>query len=324
MRELWRKVSDSLAEGIPVSLNTAICGPRAGACGLYSLDGHFLAGVDLGFAPGRGLREDLFADILHPRPCLVIFGGGHVAVPVAELGKLVDFEVIVNDDRPEFANPQRFPHADKILVKEHGQALAQLNPGPRHYLVIVTRGHVHDRECLIRALATEASYIGVIGSIKKATEMKQWLLEQGYGKEDVGRVFSPIGLDIKAVTPEEIAVSIMAEIIRERSLRPPTANIGAITAAIKDKPRGETWVLATIVESSGSTPRGPGARMLITPRGTIGSVGGGACEKEVETKAQEVMETGKPCLLEFHLDNNIAAQEGGVCGGSMRIFLQAI
>ncbi|MGI6366477.1 MAG: XdhC family protein [Bacillota bacterium] len=324
MRELWRKVSDSLAEGIPVSLNTAICGPRAGACGLYSLDGHFLAGVDLGFAPGRGLREDLFADILHPRPCLVIFGGGHVAVPVAELGKLVDFEVIVNDDRPEFANPQRFPHADKILVKEHGQALAQLNPGPRHYLVIVTRGHVHDRECLIRALATEASYIGVIGSIKKATEMKQWLLEQGYGKEDVGRVFSPIGLDIKAVTPEEIAVSIMAEIIRERNRRPPSANIGAITAAIEDKPPGETWALATIVESSGSTPRGPGARMLITPRGTIGSVGGGACEKEAEAKAQEVMETGKPCLLEFHLDNNIAAQEGGVCGGSMRIFLQAI
>ena len=318
MQELWRKISVAIRRGEAVKLSTSIEGCRTGQCGLYNQDGLLLAGEDLGMT-GPGL----FVDTLYPRPSLVIFGGGHVAVPVAQIANLVDFEVIVNDDRQEYANCQRFPQAGRVLAMEHHKAFAELELDSRHYVVIVTRGHTYDRDCLVLALATEASYIGVIGSAKKATEMKQWLLEQGYGTADIDRIFSPIGLDIKAETPEEIAVSIMAEVIRERSKHPASANIGAIAAAIKNKPQDETWVLMTVIQASGSTPRGAGARMLITPQGSIGSVGGGVVEKEAETKAREVMSTRTSCLMEFHLNNEIAAQEGGVCGGSMKVFVQA-
>lgn len=319
MNRLWTTVAENFEQGRSVVLSTVIQGVHAGKCGLYSQDGQLLAGEDQGLT-----GPDLFVDALHPRPCLVILGGGHVAVPVARIGSMVGFEVIVNDDRQEFANHQRFPQADRILAMEHQQALAQLKLDSRHYVVIVTRGHIYDRDCLAMAMATEVSYIGVIGSTKKATEMKQWLRDQGYSLVDIERVFSPIGLDIKAETPEEIAVSIMAEVIRERRRRPSSADIDAIATAIKDKPRNEAWALMTVVRASGSTPRGSGSRMLVTSRGSIGSVGGGPCEKEALEVAQEVMTTGIPRLLEFHLDNKIAAQEGGICGGSMTVFVQAM
>lgn len=329
MKEVWRAVAAAMEAGQSVILGTVVQGPQSGAMGLYDMERRIIAGAEIGLPQQSGLintgEGQLFVETLFPRPVLVIFGGGHLAVPVAKIAKLVDFAVIVNDDRPEFACRERFPEADQVLAMSHQEAFAQLQLNSRHYLVIVTRGHVQDRDCLIRALATDASYIGVIGSKKKATEVNQWLVEKGYSQEDIQRIFSPIGLAINAQTPEEIAVSIMAEVIRERSRRPGTANLGAIAAALTNKPQGETWALVTIVDSFGSTPRGPGSRMLVKPNGTsIGTVGGGPGEKEAETIAQAVIKSRIPRLAEFHLDNTLAAEQGGVCGGNMTMFIQPV
>ncbi len=328
MKNLWSAVSQSLKSGEPVLLATEVAGDYPGRSGLYDKEGNFLTGEDIGQRDNAGLiaigSATLFQQWLWPRPGLVIFGGGHVAVPVAKIGALLGFEVTVCDDRKEFANSLRFPQA-KVLTMGYDQAFDNLRLNSRHYIVIVTRGHIHDRTCLVRALDTGAAYIGVIGSPKKAAEMRDWLREQGFPLSQVQRVFSPIGLDINARTPEEIAVSIMGEIIREKSSRPAPANIEKIAGALAAKANRKSWSLITIVSAQGSTPQGAGARMLVKADGqTVGTVGGGLAEKMALDAALQVMDTQVPRLLEYKLDNTVAAQEGMVCGGKMTLFIQPI
>lgn len=327
MKQLWSAVFNSLNSGLPVMLATEVKGECPGRTGLYSKEGTLLAGKDIGRLEEEGLitvgDTVLFQQCLWPRPGLVIFGGGHVALPVAKIGDLLDFDVTVCDDRSEFANSQRFPQAT-TLAMPYDQAFDTLALNSRHYIVIVTRGHYHDRTCLVRALDTDAAYIGVIGSPKKARETTAWLLEQGYPESQVERVFSPIGLDINAKTPEEIAVSILAEIIRVKSSRPAPANIEEIAATLGNKAEGDCCLI-TVVFSQGSTPQGGGARMVLKADGqTVGTIGGGLVEKVALDEALDVLKARTPRLLEYNLDNTIAAREGMVCGGRMTIFLQPI
>lgn len=319
MKQLWTVLHTSLLGGRPVRLALALAGEFSGRYGLYHQDGTFLAGEDVAPVEDQGTH---FSQWLWPRPGLVIFGAGHVALPVAQIGALLDFEVTVCDDREEFANSGRFPGA-RVLALPYEEAFERLTINSRHYLVIVTRGHFHDRVCLARALATEAAYIGVIGSPKKAAETRVWLKEQGFTPDQVRRMFSPIGLGIGAKTPGEIAVSILAEIVREKSKRPAPAQIEEIALALATKSAEEVWGLITVVSARGSTPQGAGARMLLLADGrTLGTVGGGLAERLALDAAQEVMAEGKPRLLEYDLDNTLAAQEGMVCGGKMSIFVQ--
>jgi xanthine dehydrogenase accessory factor len=327
VKQLWSAVLNSLNSGQPVMLATEVKGQFPGSTGLYSKEGALLAGKGIGQPEKEGLISVgdtvLFQQWLWPRPGLVIFGGGHVAVPVAKIGAMLGFEVTVCDDRQEFANSQRFPQA-KVLAMPYDQAFDTLALNSRHYVVIVTRGHYHDRTCLVRALDTDAAYIGVIGSPKKARETTAWLLEQGYPQSQVQRVFSPIGLDINARTPEEIAVSIMAEIIREKSSRPAPANIEEIAATLGNKAENESCLI-TVVFAQGSTPQGAGARMVLQADGqTVGTIGGGLVEKVALDEAREALRTKSSRLLEYNLDNTIAAREGMICGGRMSIFIQPI
>jgi xanthine dehydrogenase accessory factor len=147
-----------------------------------------------------------------------IFGAGHVARQVATISKRVGFTTWVLDDRKEFANPDSFPNADRILVLNTFEgALQQLSIDIDSYIVILTRGHRHDQTVLSQALKTDARYIGMIGSRKKRDTIYRNLLDDGFTAKDIARVHSPIGIDIQAETPEEIGVSIVAELIRERA-----------------------------------------------------------------------------------------------------------
>ncbi len=147
-----------------------------------------------------------------------LFGAGHVSRPVAELAALVDFQVAVLDDRAEFANPERFPKADMIkVISSFHESIGGLEINRNSYLVILTRGHLHDKTVLEQALGTDAGYIGMIGSKRKREMIYRELLGKGFSSDDLKRVHSPIGLDIGGETPEEIAVSIVAELIKERA-----------------------------------------------------------------------------------------------------------
>jgi len=147
-----------------------------------------------------------------------LFGAGHVAKPTAHLCALTGFYVNVLDDRKEFANAFDFPDTHEIHVLEsYEQAFNNLYIDEDSFIVIFTRGHLHDRTVLTQALKTKAGYIGMIGSKKKRDNIYKALLNTGYRQEDIDRVFSPIGLAIGAQSPEEIAVSIVAEMIQQRT-----------------------------------------------------------------------------------------------------------
>lgn len=147
-----------------------------------------------------------------------LFGAGHVSRPVAELSHMVGFGTVVLDDRADFANEARFPNADRIIVIPSYENLFNgLDIDRDGYLVIVTRGHLHDKTVLEQSLRTKAGYIGMIGSKRKQRLVYDELLGKGFTEDDLNRVHSPIGIDISAETPEEIAVSIVAELIKARA-----------------------------------------------------------------------------------------------------------
>lgn len=147
-----------------------------------------------------------------PLPRLILAGGGHVARPTAQIGALAGFAVTVFDDRAEFATRERFPDARQILVKpDFVDCFADLHPDARTFIVILTRGHVHDASVLVQALATPAAYVGMIGSRRKRDEIYARLRSSGMAEAELCRVHCPVGLPIGAQTPEQLAVSIVAE-----------------------------------------------------------------------------------------------------------------
>jgi len=158
----------------------------------------------------------IFIDILQPKEEVLIFGAGHIAMSLSKLAKIVGFRVTVIDERKEFANQERFPEADQIITEKMSKALNYAKITSSNYAVIVSKGHLQDEEILASVIRSSAAYIGMIGSRKKNTTVFQRLVERGISKEELNKVHAPIGIDIKAQTPEEIAVSIIAEIIQAR------------------------------------------------------------------------------------------------------------
>jgi xanthine dehydrogenase accessory factor len=157
---------------------------------------------------------EVFVEVLRQPPTLIIVGAGHVALPLAQLGKMLDFEVVVLDDRPRFANTQRFPMADRVLAQPFQETLRNWAINPHTYIVLVTRGHSHDVECLLEIIDSPARYIGMIGSKRRIKAVFKLLeKEQGIDPAKFDRVYAPIGLDIGAENPAEIAISIIAEIV---------------------------------------------------------------------------------------------------------------
>lgn len=149
-----------------------------------------------------------------------IFGAGHVSQQLAKVTKLVGFRTVVIDDRAEFVNSQRFPEADElVVVPDYDRLFDRIHMDPESYMVIVTRGHLHDRNVLAQCLQTGAVYIGMIGSKRKVALVYEQLEKQGFTREQLDQVYSPIGLKIGAESPEEIAVSITAELIKVRTER---------------------------------------------------------------------------------------------------------
>ena len=162
-----------------------------------------------------GELEVFIEPILTP-PTLYIFGGGHVSLPLAKMGKLLGFKIAVIDDRAEFANADRFPEADILLAEDFTKAFSKLKIDKSSYIVIVTRGHQYDELVLEWAVGTPAKYIGMIGSKTKVKTIFSHLLAKGISRKQLDRVHAPIGLEIDAQTPEEIAISILAEIVKIR------------------------------------------------------------------------------------------------------------
>jgi xanthine dehydrogenase accessory factor len=167
-----------------------------------------------GLEPGDTL--DVFVEPIIAIPTLYLFGGGHVSLQIARVAKMVGLKIVVIDDRPAFANKERFPMADETRVEDLYTVFERLKIDDQSYIVAVTRGHQHDEPVIEQAIRTEARYIGMIGSKRKISRMWKKLIERGADKARLAQVHAPIGLEIGADTPEEIAVSIVAQLIQSR------------------------------------------------------------------------------------------------------------
>lgn len=165
----------------------------------------------------EGNQLNVFVESVTSDPILYLFGGGHVASHVVPLARQVGFNVVVIDDRPEFADPKKFPEAKEVHNYPFEQVMERLPVDESSYIIIMTRGHSHDKTVLAQALKTPAGYVGMIGSRRKISIIYGKLREDGFKQEDLDKVHSPIGIDIGAETTEEIAVSIIAELIKVRA-----------------------------------------------------------------------------------------------------------
>lgn len=152
----------------------------------------------------------------HPEPHLVILGAGHVGKAVSKLARFSGFRVTVVDNREAYANAEQVPTASDIVVHDFDSVFSRVPTDEKTYVFIATRGHNHDLDALRAALGTKAQYIGLLGSRRKKSVLSRTLKEQGFLKEELARIIIPVGLPIHAVTPEEIAISIMAQIIEQR------------------------------------------------------------------------------------------------------------
>jgi xanthine dehydrogenase accessory factor len=173
----------------------------------------------------------LFLESICPEPTLFLFGGGHVSFAIAQIANSVGFRIVVIDDRPMFANKERFPMASETLTLDMETAFDHLVINDLSYIVAVTRGHQHDKPIVEQAVKTQAAYVGMIGSRRKIALMWKEFETKGIPREALEAVHAPIGLDIGADSPEEIAVSLVAELIQvRRSLGKPVHEARSLSA----------------------------------------------------------------------------------------------
>ena len=266
---------------------------------------------------------ELFIEHVIGNPNLVICGGGHIALPLCKMGKLLEFNTTIIDEREEFANKERFPMADNIICEDFNEAFKKINFNNNTYFVIVTRGHKDDRKCLEIILKNEFRYVGMIGSKGKVAFVLNNMLENGYTKEEIAKAHTPIGLVIGAQTPAEIAISIFGEIIQVKNEKLISTIEDDILNAICQ--REEPMVLATIIEKHGSGPRDVGTKMLVYKnKEFIGTVGGGSVENAAYKKALELIENKESLVEKYDLSNSSASKLGMACGGTVKVLFEFI
>ena len=287
------------------------CLSAQGTCSVYTDP----ATGEKGYAPFPGA----LCQELSVKPEVHLLGGGHVSAALCFLLHTLDWRVSVQDDRPEFVTEQRFPHARRLC--------APFDPLPPFrdgdYAVILTRGHQDDYACLRQLLRRRCGYLGMIGSRSKVAATAQRLREDGFTPEEIAGVHSPVGLRIGAQTPEEIAVSIAAELIQVFRASPRDYLERPISEALKAQ--NGPLVMATVLEKTGSSPRGAGARMLVGPDGSItGTIGGGAVEAAAIREAASLCGSACPQIRTYDLSNGAAATLGMICGGRIRVLFEPL
>src|SRR5579863_397919 len=192
----------------------------------------FSLGQDAAYDNGLicGGQLNIFVEPVVPQPRAYIFGGGHVSKSISKVANLAGFSTVIIDDREAFANPERFPEADETFAEEYEAVFPKLPITSSSYLIIVTRGHRDDMRVLRWAVTTQAKYIAMIGSKRKTISVVHELEKEGFSRDAFERVFAPMGLEIGAESPEEIAVSVVAEMIAVR--RSPDADWRGLSKSI--------------------------------------------------------------------------------------------
>ncbi len=260
---------------------------------------------------------------------LILLGAGHVSQAAAEAAARLDFAVTVVDDRPAFADRALFPQAAEIVCDSFAAAIERLRIGPRDYVCVLTRGHRWDGDCLRAILSGEMPrYLGMMGSRRRVAGLMALLREEGFRPERLARVHAPIGLPIGSVTPAEIAVSIMAELIQTRRSQPKEPEALERTDAPEELLRfaaedGAPKAMLLVLETQGSAPARSGALMLVDRAGrAFGTIGGGCAEGQALLAARRLLGTGRAQVLSIDLTGGAGAENEMVCGGAMKALIE--
>ena len=264
-----------------------------------------------------------------PPERLILLGGGHVSLALYEAALPLGFAVTVVDDRPAFANHTRFPAAREVVCDSFENALPGLSVGAGDFVCVLTRGHKDDVTCMRYLLqGNEPRYLGMIGSHRRVKGLFELLAEEGFERDRIGRVHAPIGLSIGAVTPQEIAVSIAAELIAARHAQPAMAgllpqqntDLDALQFLADDS---RPAALLLVLSTRGSTPVKGGALMGTDKVGnSAGTIGGGCGENQALLAARRLIGTGTSRVVTVDMTNDVAAMEGMVCGGTMDVLIE--
>ena len=287
-----------------------------------------------GTAPGELPDDSVYREKLGHIQTLVVCGAGFVGQSVVRLGKFLGWRVLSVEDRPEYAREAQTAGADEVLCGPFGEVLSGISYDEDTFFVVVTREHNYDKACLDEILTHPFGYLGMMGSHKRAAGMKKTLKEANWPEDVIAKLHAPIGLSIGAQTPEEIAVSIAAEMICEKQklngrYHFPDDIMDGIRGVYGKREGGNAHaVLATIIRQIGSTPRKAGARMLVYPDGSAtGTIGGGSMEGAVIRRAVQALgdpSSFEPSLLTVDLTGQYGEYADMMCGGITEIFLELI
>lgn len=339
MGNIYSKVRDSIRDGRGVAIETEFSGDE----GLIS------EGLKRSLTEPEATRDAkgnsrvspeyeekdndrIVTEPVLPKERLIILGAGHIAMPVCEFSAKCGFEVHVCDDRPAFANKERFPLAEEVLCDSFENCIDKLHITPYDYVVIITRGHVHDGDCLREILpGTQPAYLGLIGSRRRVRGLLEMLEKEGFSKKNMDRICTPIGLSIGAVTPEEIAISILSEVISYKRLPEKNTddtrhvNFSDLDLYMMDylADNHDPKAIVTVIDTKGPTPRNEGAKMAVSPTGQVtGSIGGGCSEGAVIRDAIDIIGTGKYKTAFIDMTGDVAESDGMVCGGTMKVLIE--
>ena len=275
-----------------------------------------------------------YTRIFRPKERLILLGGGHVGKALCHFAAELDFSVTVVDDRLEFSGKDRFPEAKATLCEDFPIAIARLNLTEHDMVAVITRGHSSDGVCLRAILSgTMPRYLGMIGSRRRVAGLLRLLEEEGFSKERLQAVNAPIGLPIGALTVDEIAISILAQLIQYR--RSGTKRSGGGILLVNEEAElplldflcrsKKGRCLITVYETAGSTPAKSGAMMALDEDGnTAGTIGGGCGESAVLEEAAFLIGTGKSRVMTLDMTNEVAAGAGMVCGGWMKVLIEDV
>ncbi|SFJ53997.1 XdhC family protein [Thermoflavimicrobium dichotomicum] len=327
---LYDDVGEILAKEEPIHLQLDLPHQiRAGKAGVHSVN-------------VQGNQIKVMVEPLSPQPTLLVFGSGHIAESLVSIAKILSYQVIVIDDRSEYANQDQLPLADQIICGNFDEIMEQVPVHSQCYAVLATRSHQTDAICLSHLINQSLPYIGMVGSTRKIRSIFSLLRDRGLDPAQQTNIFAPVGLDIQSETPEEIALSILAEIqlIRFGGTGKPLSSMKKIKkvhphdnkrmrqeldlfeAMANAWEEGRSFAAVTIIGTTGHVPRGIGSRMIVWEDGSIcRTIGGGRRENEIIQMALECLKERKTYCAEADFGGSYDSFQP-VCGGRFTYFIK--
>lgn len=271
--------------------------------------------------------EKIYIEFIGQRYRAVVCGAGHISISIIKMCELLELPVTVIDDRLTFINDAVRAGADNTICDSFDKALEKIVGDDGTFFIIVTRGHRYDQICLRKIIEKENAYIGMIGSRVRVRKVLDCLEEEGVPRDKLNRVYTPIGLDIGAETPAEIAVAIMAQIIevKNREINSGTYSDELLKGITDEKNADIPKALVTVVSRKGSAPREVGTKMAVLKDGTmIGTIGGGCVEADIRRTAFSCIENRECRLVRVDMTGREAEDEGMVCGGVVELYVEPL